>query len=54
MKRVAFWLDDETHEALRQAAAENGVSVSELVRRLAREHLDPGRPVSPANRRSIS
>lgn len=51
MKRTQVYLDPLEHEALKRKAAEAGVSMSELVRRIVREQLGLERSSgSPAER----
>ena len=44
VKRVQLYLDPAEHEALERKATEEGVSMSELLRRIVREHLGLGKP----------
>ncbi|MEW6048659.1 MAG: CopG family transcriptional regulator [Bacillota bacterium] len=43
VKRTQVYLDPVEHEALKRKAAEEGVSMSELVRRIVREQLGLGK-----------
>jgi predicted DNA-binding ribbon-helix-helix protein len=42
MKRTQLQLEDDLYQLLRQEAFQQGVSVSELVRRILRRHLGVG------------
>ena len=51
VKRTQVYLDPVEHEALKRKAAEEGVSMSELLRRIVREQLGLGKQRgSPAER----
>ena len=51
VKRTQVYLDPAEHKALKQKATEEGVSMSELLRRIVRKQLGLGKPRgSPADR----
>jgi hypothetical protein len=47
--RTMIYLDEDQHRALRREAEAEGVSMTELIRRLVRRHLEE-RPSPPAVR----
>mgnify|MGYP000008794330 CR=1 FL=1 len=48
MRRTQLQLDDDIYELLRQEAFNEGVSISELVRRIIRRHIEAGDRIAQA------
>ena len=53
MVRAQIYLSATHHRALRRAATEAGVSVTELVRRLVAEHVEGRRGVRPFGKEHV-
>jgi predicted CopG family antitoxin len=48
VRRTQLQLDDDIYELLRQEAFNEGVSISELVRRIIRRHIEAGDRIAQA------
>lgn len=48
MRRTQLQLDDDIYDLLRQEAFNEGISISELVRRIIRRHMEAGDRVAQA------
>lgn len=44
LKRTQIYLEPEQHQALKREAAEKGISLAELLRRIVEDHLREKRP----------